>query len=323
MARKPRSADIWPAARRPWDAGLREHFGVAHDSVAFASRRLGTTLLVWLLIGIALALPAALHLLDRNLAGAAGDWRGTHGFSVYFEVGVEARTPANFARRLATQADIDATRLITPSEALAELRAQLGADGLLDGLDGPDANPLPATVRATAKADVPVARLQALVNRLATEPGVDAVEIEKAWLQRLAAARLVVRRLAWMAAALLGVGAVLICAASVRLGIEARLDELQVRALVGASVPAMRRPFLYLGLIYGLGGGVVAAMLMAAALAWLAAPLRRLFASYGAEVHIAGFHGGFVLGLLAAGTVLAVLGATIACRKRLRELDVA
>lgn len=321
MARKPRSADIWPTVRRPWDAGLRDHLGVARDSVAFASGRLGTTLLAWLLIGIALALPAALHLLDRNLAGAAGDWRGIHGFSVYFEVGLDAQTPADFARRLALRAEVDAVRLITPSEALAELRAHLGADGADEALDGLDENPLPATVRATAKADVPVARLQSLVDELAAETGVDAVEIEKAWLERLAAVRSVVRRLAWLAAALLGIGAVLISTASVRLAIEARLAELQVRALVGASVPAMRRPFLHLGLIYGLGGGLVAAMLIAAALAWLAAPLRHLFASYGTEVHIAGFHGAFVLALLGTGAVLAVLGATVACRKRLRELE--
>lgn len=320
MARKPRSADIWPSPRRPWDAGLRAHGGVARESATFASGRLGTTLLVWLLIGIALALPAALYLLDRNLAGAAGDWRGTHGFSVYFEVGVDAQTPADAASRLAAEADVHAVRLITPADALAELRAHLGADDVLNALDD---NPLPATVRATAKPDVPVARIEALVAQWADAPGVDAVELEKAWLERLAAVRAVVGRVGWMVAALLGIGAVLIAAASVRLAIEARLDELQVRALIGANVAAMRRPFLYLGAIYGLGGGLVAAMLMAAALAWLAAPLRRLFASYGAEVHIAGFSGAFVLALLGTGVVLATLGATLACRKRLRELDVA
>ena len=320
MARSPRSSDIWPTPRRPWDAGLRDRIGVARDSVAFVSKRLAGTLLVWLLIGIALALPAALHLLDRNLAGAAGDWRGTHGFSVYFQVGVDAQAPAEFARRLADDTDINTVRLITPDEALAELRLHLGATDALEALGD---NPLPATVRAVAKPDVPVTRLERLATRLKAQAGVAAVVVEKAWLERLAAIRTLVRRAAGMVAALLGVGAVLISSATVRLAVLVRLTELQVRALVGASARFMRRPFLYLGVIYGFGGGVVAAMLLAAALAWLEVPLRRLFASYGAEAVVVGFDGAFVLALLGIGVVLGAFGAVLACRARLRELDLA
>lgn len=320
MARSPRSADIWPTPRRPWDAGLRDRARVVRDSVAFVSKRLGGTLLVWLLIGIALALPAALHLLDRNLAGVAGGWRGTHGFSVYFQVGVAERVPEVFARRLADEMDIDSVRLVTPDEALAELRLHLGATDALEALGE---NPLPATVRAVAKPDVPVLRLERLAERLKGEAGVDAVVVEKAWLERLAAIRALVGRAAWMVAVLLGVAAVLISSATVRLAVLVRLTELQVRALVGASVRFMRRPFLYLGVIYGFGGGVVAAMLLAAALAWLEAPLRRLFASYGAQALVVGFDGTFVLALLGAGVALGALGAALACRSRLRELDIA
>ena len=320
MARSPRSSDIWPTPRRPWDAGLRDRIGVARDSVAFVSKRLAGTLLVWLLIGIALALPAALYLLDRNLASAAGDWRGTHGFSVYFQVGVDAQVPADFARRLADDTDIHTVRLITPDDALTELRLHLGATDALEALGD---NPLPATVRAVAKPDVPVTRLERLATRLKAQAGVDAVVVEKAWLERLAAIRTLVRRAAGMVAALLGVGAVLISSATVRLAVLVRLTELQVRALVGASVRFMRRPFLYLGVIYGFGGGVVAAMLLAAALAWLEAPLRRLFASYGAKAVVVGFDGAFVLALLGIGVVLGAFGAVLACRARLRELDLA
>ena len=320
MARSPRSADIWPTPRRPWDAGLRDRIGMARDSVAFVSKRLAGTLLVWLLIGIALALPAALHLLDRNLAEAAGDWRGTHGFSVYFQVGVDAKTPADLARRLADEEDIDTVRLITPDEGLAELQLHLGATDALEALGE---NPLPATVRAVARPDVPVLRLELLAGRLKSEAGVDAVVVEKTWLERLTAIRTLVRRAAGMVAALLGVAAVLISSATVRLAVLVRLTELQVRSLMGASARFMRRPFLYLGVIYGFGGGMVAAMLLAAALASLEAPLRRLFASYGAEALVVGFDGVFVLALLGVGVGLGVLGAALACRSRLRELDIA
>ena len=298
---------------------MRERGRVARESVAFVSTRLAATLLVWLFTGIALALPAALYLLDRNLARAAGDWQETQGFSVYFHVGVDAEASADLARRLAEEADVEAVRLITPDEALAELRTHLGATDALEALDD---NPLPATARVVAGPDVPAQRLARLAARLEDEAGVDAVVIEKAWLERLAAIRAVLERIAGTAAVLLGVGAVFASFASVRLAVEARLTELRVYALVGASARLLRRRFVYLGAIYGFGGGMVAALLLVAALAWLDAPLRRLFASYGAEPVVSGFDVVFVLALLGAGVVLSLLGAVFACRSRLRELPV-
>ena len=319
MARSPRASDIWPKQRRPWDAGLRDRARIGRESVAFVSTRLGGTFLVWVLIGIALALPAALYLVEHNLARAAGGWQGSQGFSVYFRLGVDAEAPADLVRRLAEEKDIDAARLITPDEALAELRAHLGATNALDGLDE---NPLPATVRAVAAPNVPVARLERLASRLESEAGVDAVVVEKEWLERLVAIRALLERSATMLAVLLGVGAVFASAASVRLAVEARLNELQVYALVGASTRLLRWPFAYLGVIYGFGGGMVAALLLLAALAWLDAPLRHLFASYGVEATVAGFDGAFVLALIGAGIALGLLGAVLACRARLRELHI-
>ena len=320
MARSPKSSDVWPTAHRPWGAAWRDHSAVARDSVAFVSARLGTTLLVWLLVGIALAFPAGVYLLDRNLAHATGDWQGVHGFSIYFKVDAQVETAADLAHRLGRETDIDTVRLITPDEALRELRGHLGAADVLATLSE---NPLPATVRAAAKANVPVGRLERLARRLEQEDGVDAVVVEKAWLERLAAIRTLIGRVGWIAAILFGVGAVLVSSSSIRLAIEVRLPELQVYALVGAGRRYMGRPFRYLGVIYGAGGGIVAALLVAAALAWLDDPLQRLFASTAERVPIAGFDGAFVLALVCVGVALGVFGSAFAVRQRLRALDVA
>lgn len=317
MPRSPRSADIWPTPRRPWGAALRDHWSVAADSIGFVAGRLGTTLLVWLLIGIALALPAGLHLLDRNLARAAGDWQGAQGLSVYLEVDAPEAAAAALARRLAADALIDTARVVTPAEALAELGGHLGVDLLATVRE----NPLPATILAVAKPDLPVARLEWLAKRIRADANVEAVVLETAWLARLAAIRAVVERIEWIAAILFGVGAVLVSSSSVRLAIEVRLPELQVHALVGASRRHMGRPFRYLGLIYGAGGGIVAALLVAAAIAWLEAPLSRLFGGAGQSPLVAGFDGFFVIGVLAVGVALGLIGAAIGVRSRLRGLD--
>ena len=319
MVGRPNPADIWPSERRPWLAVCRDHLRVAKESVVFVSHRLGTTLLVWLLIGIALSLPAALYLVETNLARLAGDWHRSGGFSVYFRPGAPQQAAADLAAQLAAQDGVERVELITPEQALANFRNQTemaGAAALLDR------NPLPASLRVLAAAETPIARLTELAALAEGTPAVDEVTVERTWLARLAAIRDVVERLAWAVGGLLGLGAVLVSSASVRLAIEARLAELQVLILVGGSRGFIRRPFLYLGALYGAGGTVVAAMLMSAALVWLEGPLERLMGLYGNDLELIGFNPIFLVGMLAGGALLGVIGALIASHQRLGRLTV-
>lgn len=319
QGRRPRPADIWPPERPPWGAAWRSHARVARESVGYVAWRLGHTLLAWSLIAIAIALPASLFLLDANLRRAAGDWQGAAGFSVYFSLSAPPAASTALAQRLGMSPEVAHVRLITPAEAIAELGGQGGMAGALEALD---ANPLPATIRATLAAGTSKARLEALAAEAAAVDGVDEVVAESAWLERLAAIRQLVQRLEWLVAAMFGLGVVLVSSSSVRLAVEARLAEVQVLALVGASQRAIRRPFLYLGAIYGGGGGLLAAMIVAGALVWLEPPLLRLFASYGGTLEVIGFDARFVGALVASGAALGVLGAVLAARARLRQLAV-
>ena len=282
-------------------------------------RRLPATVWVWSMIGIALALPAALYLLEANLARAVGQWRENPGFSVYFRPGVAPEDPQALAKRLEDTPGIDRVWLTTPEEALAEFRELSGIDDALGLLND---NPLPASVRATVAPDVSPVRLSALADGAAATRGVEGVVVERRWLERLSAVREVVSRLYWSFAAILGLGAALISAAAVRLAIEGRLEEVKVLTLVGAGRGYVRRPFLYLGAVYGSGGALVAGMAISALSLLVEEPLVRLFGSYGRDLELTGFDPMFYLVLLASGAVLGVFGAVVASNQRLNRLNV-
>lgn len=323
MARTGRPTGVWPGSRRPFAAAWRDRARTARESYAFIARNWLATLMIWTLIGIALAPPAALYVIDANLARAAADWPGDAGFSIYFRPGADMARAAHVARMLERDADIAGVRLISPDEALAELAERPAVAEALAALSETGGNPLPATIRATAAPGVPAERLIALAERAGAAEDVDDVAIERRWLARLAALRDVAARLAAIAAALLGLGATLIASASARLAIESRLAEVRVLALLGADKRFIRRPFVYLGGIYGAGGALASAMLLSAALVWLEPPLARLADSYGADLQLAGFDPTFLLALLAIGTALGMLGARIAANRRLRDLAAA
>ena len=313
-------ADPWgPQERRGLIAWSRDHWRIGGESFTHLSGRVGTSFLVWLLIGIALALPGGLYLLQINLGAMTDDWEGKPGLSVYLRLDAGAEVGAALLEQLAADERVDRAWLITAEEALEEFQA---FTGLTDALSALDSNPLPASIRVVLAENATVADVDVLASRLTREAGVDDVSIEKTWLERLDAASSAVRRLGWGLAVLFALGAVLVTATSVRLAIETRLDELRVMKLVGATDGYIRRPFLYFGLLYGLGGGLVGAMLISIVLVLVEAPLATLVGSYGDNLEVRGFHVGFVAGLLALGAILGVCGALLAAHQRLDDLEV-
>lgn len=309
----------WPQQRAGMLARWRDHVRVQRDSVNFVSKRLGTTLLVWLLVGIALALPGGLFLLQLNLAAMTGAWEGRPGLTVYFDLGVAPAVVDELAATLGGQASVQQVAIVTPEEALAEFQAYTD---ITDALDLLQVNPLPASLRATLVSGADAGDLETLAALAGRHPGAAEVVVEKTWMERVADLTRVVTRLGVMLAVLFGVGAVLITATSVRLAIEAHLDELRVLKLVGATGAQMRRPFLYFGAIYGLGGALLGAMLISLCLVVIERPLADLLGSYGQSLQLTGFDLKFLGALFGIAGVLGVTGALIAARQRLNGLEI-
>lgn len=317
MARKLK--DPWPRQRVGFGGWLRDHWRIANEAFSYVSLRLGTSLLVWLLVGIALALPSGLYLLQQNLADMTQGWEGRPGLSLYFEPGVEPAVLAAAAQQLQDRSEVAEIKVINQAQALADFR-EFGALG--DALDILGDNPLPASIRATLATDATLADLETLSRIAERGEGVTDVVLEKTWLERVIDISTLVTRLGLVLGALFALGAVLVTATSVRLAIEARLEEVRVMKLVGATEGQIRRPFLYFGALYGLGGAIVAAMLLSAALLVVEQPINHLLNSYGQGLELSGFNPIFLVALLGIGAVLGVLGSLLAAHQRLADLAI-
>ena len=296
---------------------MRDHRRIASESIHHISSRLGTSFLVWLLVGIALALPAGLWILQLNMQTMAQDWQGRPGLSVYFSNDALPRQIEEVASLLERDLAVESITLTTAEQALDEFKTYSELGQALELLD---ANPLPASIRALLGSGLPTAELTRLSSLLVARDGVADVVVEKTWLERLNDLSSVVSRLGGVLAALFGVGAVLVTASSVRLAIESRLEELKVLQLVGGTHAQLRRPFLYFGALYGIGGGVIAAMLIALTLVAIEPPLSSLLGSYKQELNLSGFTPIFLGSVLLIGGALGILGSLLAVKQRLSGL---
>ena len=309
----------WPKSKRPIAAFFRDHAGVIRDSFRYTSHRFGTSLLVWLLIGTAMSAPAGLYLIQRNIEVISRQWDSLNSFSVYFKVGASAGDVEALAQQMRNQIEIKAVTTVTPEEALDEFSSHTE---IVDAMTLLHSNPLPASARVTVADDVSVARLSELASQFEAVDAVEEIVVERSWLGRLKAIDELIVRLGWVLGILFGTGAILITAASVRLALEMRVEEIKVLKLVGATNAYIKRPFLYFGVIYGFGGSLVAAMVLSAALILLEAPFGALWSSYGEMVNFQGDEPAFFIGLALVGVIMGVAGGLVASNQRLREISI-
>src|SRR5262245_41278744 len=301
---------------RQW---LERHFQTMLGSLGRLWQQPFAALLTILVIGIALALPACLHTLVQNVRVASGGFRHALDISVYMKLGTGLEETRQLAAKLKQRRDIDEVRLIEADDALAEFRKSSGFGAALDALES---NPLPhaLVVRPNAAYRSPE-QIASLTQALMGMQGVDIVQLDTEWVSRFHAMLDVVRRVVLLAAGLFALGILVIVGNTIRLDIENRRDEIEVTKLVGGSNAFVRRPFLYNGVWYGFGGGLVAWLVVTVAVSLLAEPVARIAGLYGSRFELAGLDPVGAITLIGGGIALGWLGSFIAATRQLRGIE--
>lgn len=278
-----------------------------------------SALLTVLVIGIALALPACLHVLVQNVRAASGGWSNALDISVYMKPGTSIDEAKRAAERIGKRRDVSNVTVVKADDALAEFRRNSGFGEALDALKD---NPLPhALIVRPAQEFRGPGQVGGLVAELKRLPGVDIVQLDTEWVSRFNAILDIVRRIVLLAAALFALGILVIVGNTIRLDIENRRDEIEVTKLVGGSDAFVRRPFLYSGAWYGLGGGLIAWLVVAVVILILGEPVRRIAGLYGSNYALQGLGAAGVGALVIGGIALGWLGSYIAATRELRGIE--
>lgn len=327
MADQNMRADVRKSAASPrrisgrdrFAAYLLHHRQVARDSLLRLLRNPFGSLATWLVIGIALALPAGLFVTLDNLAQLGGRWDGAPQISLFLQPSVDEAAGQALRQRLGQRGDVAHVEYISREQALAEFRSLSGFGEVVDQLES---NPLPAVIAVRPLVGVLGAgAVKKLYDDVKAMPEVDRAVLDMEWVQRLYALLTIGQRIALALATMLGVGVILVIGNTIRLAIESRREEILVVKLVGATNTFVRRPFLYTGAWFGLGGGLTAWAIVAACLAWLGDPVTQLAELYHSQFALNGLGIARVIALLAAGIGLGWLGAWLAVSRHLGAIE--
>jgi cell division transport system permease protein len=228
--------------------------------------------------------------------------------------GVAAPRIAELQAQVAALPEVASVRYTTKDEALAQWQAEQAAQGRPDLTPITGTNPIPASLNVKLR---DAHQYGQVVEMLRAPNGVvsEVLETQKV-VDALVAITSVLRTIGLGILVLVGLTVLFIVVNTIRMAVMARAEEIEIMRLVGATDAFIRWPFILEGLFVGLIGALVTLGILAVA----APSISQLGSTILREVPI-GFDRRLgeqlVVLVLAAGTLLGGLGATISVRSYL------
>ena len=302
---------------------FRQHRYALSAALVHLRRSPGSFLFNIIVVAIALALPfTGVTLLD-NVRPMSQQLSVDPEISVF----VKQDTPREQAEALAVllrQAlpDKQAKIIFTPREkALESMREK---SGLADVLTTLGENPLPDSY--VLKLDAfRLAQSGGDVDQLAEQiralPGVDTVQVDSAWVKRLAALLNILHLGLLLLAVTLGTVVVAVIFNTIRLQVMTQREEILVSKLIGATDSFIHRPFYYTGALLGLCAGGLALGAVALALRPLNVAIAEFARLYASEFQLMPLQPVMMACLLALSAGLGLIAALLSVQRHLSRLN--
>jgi len=297
---------------------ILRHASTALGSLGRLVRQPFASLMTLLVIAVTLALPASLHLVIKNAEAISGSWENALDFSIYLKMDTSLQQAEKIAALIEQRADVLSVAVVSADDALRDFKRE---SGFGDALDHLATNPLPHALTVRPSPANTASAMQTLQEELANLAETDLVQVDTEWVQRFHAFLEIAERAGLMAAVLLGMAIIVIIGNTIRLDIQNRREEIEVTKLIGASNSFIRRPFLYSGLWYGLGGGLMALALVSYGLHLIAAPVSRLAGLYGNSFALLALEPTESLVVLGGGVFLGLTGSWTAATRHMRRIE--
>jgi len=238
---------------------MNQHKQALNQVLSRMRLNLIATLMMCCVMGVTLCLPGILYVIVDNLNRLAGIVQNEPQISLFLKLDASAETIAELDKQLKAQPDIKSYRFEGKDKAWQQLQLNSGTAGVANSLEK---NPLPDAYFIYPKAIDP-ASIDRLQNAMQQWPGVELAQADANWIKRLDALLKLGEKAILVLVAILSFALIAIIGNTIRLQILTQREEIEVSKLIGATDRFIRRPFLYAGALYGLGGGIAAWLILA------------------------------------------------------------
>jgi len=307
------------AKSSPFKAWATNHLRTLIASLGNMTRQPASSFMTIAVIAIALALPAGLFVLLNNASNISIGWDNSAQISVFLKADVTERQADNLMAKLRLYDEIDQVSLINKDQALKEFKKISGFGNAIEALGG---NPLPhvLTIQPVVDANRPD-KIRHLIKQLNQHKQIELAQLDLQWVKRLFAMLEIAQRSIWVIASLLGIAVLLVVGNTIRLDIQNHREEIEVTKLIGGTDAFIRRPFLYMGLWYGIGGGVFAWFLTMLSISLIDNAVEHLASLYNSGFQLRGLSFSEAMSMIGLSCFLGLSGSWIAVGRHLSEIE--
>jgi cell division transport system permease protein len=304
------------------NAWLRQHRFALGAALGHVRKAPGSFLFNVLVVAIALALPfVGVTLLD-NVRPMSEQLSVDPEISVFMKTDTAREQSQALAAQMRSIVGTPAKIVFVPREkALDTLKDKSGLSDVLAALGEnplPDSYVLKLEGVATSAA---AARVDEVAQQLGALPGVDSVQVDSAWVKRLAALLNVLRLVLLLLAVTLGMVVIAVVFNTIRLQVLTQREEIAACKLLGATDNFIQKPFYYTGALLGLCAGAVALGAVALSLQPLNAAIAEFARLYASEFQLTVLPPLDIAGLLAISAGLGLVGAMLSVQRHLARLS--
>lgn len=253
-------------------------------------------------------------LIYANVAAVTGSLRENVGMTVFLKDDVTVDGADKLSGTIARLDGVAGSGTVSKAQALAQFQKDLGSE--VDVTSGLGYNPLPASIEVTiTRKAQEETRMGALAKRIENLPGVEEVEYNEEWVQRLNVLLRFLQVVGLAVGLVLGLAGIAIIANTIRLKVYTRREEIEVMKFIGATDGFILIPYLLEGVLLGLLAAAIAVAFLASAfklfeiavsndLAMIWMGLKPVFLSWPG-----------IAALVVAGAVLGGLGSLLSVRR--------
>ena len=275
-----------------------------------------STLMMFLVIGVTLILPSISFLLVQNLKSISETIQHESQISIFLKKDISVDAKNKIEKDLKSRIDINNYHYVKKEEAWPKLQKSMGFNESNNGLSE---NPLPDAFFVSPNTINPnqIAILKSSLDRL---EGVDQVVVDTGWVKKLNSVLHLANKAIFLASILLASMLTVVIGNTIRLQMTSHHEEIELSKLIGATNQFIRRPFLYSGFIYGLGGGLTAALSLKLIVIFLNQTVVEVEALYGAQFIIVDLTLVQYLSIVGSSILIAVAASFISINQSIKKL---
>ena len=296
---------------------LHNHYQAFLNGFSRFINNIGASVMMIVVIGITLCLPSAGLLLIENAGQISQNIEHEAEISIFLDKAV-SNDQIDFIQ-LSLKKNSLVKKIHFEPKLIAWEKLQTKLDVAVSSRVS--ANPLPDAFFISLNTFDEI-KIQKLIDNLDGIDGIDSVILDGNWIKKLRIGLSLGKLSIFFIASLLIVVLLVVIGNTIRLLTLTYKDEIEVSKLIGATNAFIQRPFMYTGILYGLGGGIVTISILKLSVFGLNSTLNKLVSIFGTDFIFKDLPQNYYMYIIVLAMLIGLVSSYISARNSIQRLKI-